>query len=132
MYALGYVAEPKQQKAILDYSLTDKLNSPDLKYIMAGQSYTPVREALFRDWVYSNYQAVKEKLPPFSVAKLPNYTGTGCDLKALEQTNSFFEPKLEASPEFKRTLAKLNEKVKNCVKLKTREQASVDSYLQKL
>lgn len=129
MYALGYVAEPKQQKAILDYSLTDKLNAPDLKYIMAGQSYTQVREALFRDWVYNNYEVVKEKLPPFSVAKLPNYTGMGCDLKALQQTNRFFEPKLEASPEFKRTLAKLNEKVKNCVKLKTREQASVDSYL---
>ncbi|AQS36074.1 aminopeptidase N [Shewanella psychrophila] len=129
--ALGYVAQPKQQKAMLDYSLTDKLNSPDLRYIMSGQTNTHAREALFRDWIYSNFEAVKAKIPPFSVAKLPNYTGTGCDLDVLEKTNSFFEAKLEASPEFKRTLAKLNEKVKNCVKLKTREQASVDSYLKK-
>lgn len=132
MYALGYVADPKQQVAMLDYSLTDKLNSPDMKYIMSGQSYTKVRKTLFRDWLYTNYSAVKAKLPPFAVAKLPNYTGNGCDLASLETTNKFFEPKLASSPEFKRTLAKLNEKVANCVKLKKREQASVDQYLQKL
>ncbi|BAJ02104.1 M1 family metallopeptidase [Shewanella violacea] len=132
MYALGYAADPKQQKAMLDYSLTDKLNSPDLKYIMSGQTYTHARKSIFRDWVYSNYEAVKAKLPPFAVAMLPNYTGTGCDLKALDRTNIFFESKLESSPEFTRTLAKLNEKVNICVKLKTREQASVNTYLQKL
>ncbi|WP_083700035.1 M1 family metallopeptidase [Shewanella sp. UCD-KL12] len=132
MYALGYAAEPKAQKAMLDYSLTDKLNSPDLNYIMYGQSYTPARKALFRDWLYANYPAVKAKLPPFSVAKLPNYTGSGCDVKALERTNDFFTPKLSSSPEFKRSLAKLNEQVGNCVKLKNREQASVDAFLQKL
>lgn len=131
MYALGYVADPKQQVAMLDYSLTEKLNSPDLKYIMSGQSYTEARKALFREWLYKNYPEVKAKLPPFSVAKLPNYTGSGCDLASLETTNKFFEPKLESSPEFKRTLAKLNEQVGNCIKLKNREQASVDQYLQK-
>ncbi|ACA86660.1 M1 family metallopeptidase [Shewanella woodyi] len=131
MYALGFVAEEKQQKQILDYSLTNKLNSPDLGYIMYGQSYTQARKEIFRTWLYNNYAAVKNKLPPFSVAKLPNYAGDGCDLVALDKTNLFFQPKLKDSPEFTRSLAKLNEKVKNCVQLKNREQASVDQYLQK-
>ncbi|MBW8186615.1 M1 family metallopeptidase [Shewanella nanhaiensis] len=131
MYALGFVAKENQQKEMLDYSLTDKLNSPDLGYIMYGQSYTQARKEIFRAWLYNNYAAVKDKLPPFAVAKLPNYAGDGCDLVSLDKTNLFFEPKLEVSPEFTRSLAKLNEKVKNCVQLKNREQASVDQYLQK-
>ncbi len=131
MYALSYVADPKQQKSILDYSLTDKLNSPDLKYIMSGQSYTQTRKAFFRHWLYTNFSAVKAKLPPFNVAELPYYTGSGCEIEALEATNLFFEPKLNASPEFTRTLAKLNEEVNNCIKLKNREKISVDQYLQK-
>ena len=87
MYALSYVADPKQQKSILDYSLTDKLNSPDLKYIMSGQSYTPTRKAFFRHWLYTSFSAVKAKLPPFNVAELPYYTGSGCEIETLEATN---------------------------------------------
>ena len=129
MNALGYAPTEKLQDDMLAYSLTDKINAPDLRYVLSGQSYTEARRLRFRNWVYANYSTIKEKLPPFAVANIPYYTGSGCELSSLETTDKFFAPKLKANPEFKRTLAKLDESVRNCVSLKQREQASVASYL---
>ncbi|WP_144214553.1 M1 family metallopeptidase [Shewanella donghaensis] len=132
MYALGYAPTEKLQNSVLAYSLTDKVNAPDLRYIISGQSYTDARKQRFRDWVYTNYDAIKTKLPPFAVAMIPSYTGSGCDIEALNTTNAFFKPKAEQTPEFSRTLAKLDESVNNCVSLKQRELASVEKYLSQL
>ncbi|PMG27581.1 aminopeptidase [Shewanella sp. 10N.286.52.C2] len=132
MYALGYAPTEKLQNSVLAYSLTDKVNAPDLRYIFAGQAYTDERKQRFRDWIYANFSAIKAKLPPFAVAMIPSFTGSGCDLAALDTTNTFFKPKVAQTPEFGRTLAKLDESVKNCVSLKQRELASVEKYLNQL
>jgi alanyl aminopeptidase len=129
MSALGYAPTDKLQTEVLAYTLTDKINAPDLRYILSGQTYTDVRKQRFRDWVYANYETIKEKLPPFAVASIPYYTGSGCDITALDTTVQFFTPKMEQTPEYARTLAKLDESVRNCVSLKKREQASVEDYL---
>jgi alanyl aminopeptidase len=129
MSALGYAPTDKLQTEVLAYTLTDKINAPDLRYVLSGQTYTDERAQRFRDWVYVNYEQIKEKLPPFAVASIPYYTGGGCDISALETTEQFFKPKLEQTPEYARTLAKLDESVRNCVSLKKREQASVEDYL---
>ncbi|GIU50502.1 aminopeptidase [Shewanella sairae] len=132
MMALGYAPTKELQSDILAYTLTDNIKAPDLRYILAGQDYSKERKQRFRNWVYANYAEIKDKLPPFAVANIPYYTGSGCEADALIKTENFFKSKLATTPEYGRTLAKLEESVNNCVALKQREQASVEAYLNRL
>lgn len=50
---------------MLAYSLTDEVTASDMRTILSGQSYTDERQALFIDWIYSNYDKVTASLPPF-------------------------------------------------------------------
>ncbi|MCG9696689.1 M1 family metallopeptidase [Shewanella sp. Isolate11] len=129
LHALGYAPAGKAQQAVLAYSLSEHILAPDLSYLFGGQDYTEARQTAFRDWAYTNYDALAAKLPPFALPRIPAYLGGGCKLEPLERANAFFKPKAEQVPGYARSLAKLEEQVNNCVKLKAREQASVDKFL---
>ena len=130
--ALSYFGNKHLQLKVLDYMMTDKITASDMRYIMSGHTYKKARKARFQNWVYTNYDALSKKLPPFSLPHLPSYTGAGCDAKDLKATQAFFTPKLEATPAFGRTLSKVEESVNDCIRLKNREIASVNQYLKQL
>jgi len=132
LMALSYFGNKHLQLKTLDYMMTDKITASDMRYIMSGHTYKKARKARFQNWVYTNYDALSQKLPPFSLPHLPSYTGAGCDAKDLKDTQNFFTPKLEATPAFGRTLSKIEESVNDCIRLKNREIASVNQYLKQL
>lgn len=127
--AMGYFGQPKLQTAVLAYSLTDEVTASDMRTILSGQSYTDDRQALFIDWVYSNYDKVTANLPPFFVPNLPHFTTVSCDAKSLAKTQRFFNQKITEVAGFSRTLSKLEESVNDCIALKNRELESVNSFL---
>ncbi|QYJ99766.1 M1 family metallopeptidase [Shewanella psychrotolerans] len=129
LYALGYASEGKLQQDILAYSLSEKLTAPDLSYLFAGQHYTKARQTAFSNWVYANYAALADKLPPFALPRLPGFLVGSCDLESLARANAFFSTKIDTVPGYARSLSKLEERVRDCVQLKAREQASVDRFL---
>ena len=127
--AMGYFAKPALQKAVLAYSLTDEVTASDMRTILAGQSYTDERQALFIDWVYSNYDKVTASLPPFFIPNLPYFTTANCDANSFATTQSFFNTKLAEIPGYARTLSKLEESTNDCIALKNRELESVNNFL---
>lgn len=129
MLAMGYAPQGKLQQQVLAYSLTDTVKAPDLSYIYSGQTYTKSRANDFRDWAYLNYQTIAAKVPPFALPRLPALYGGGCDEEVFNKANRFFTQQLDAVPGYGRALAKLEESVQNCVRLRLREKASVDGFL---
>ncbi|WP_394202873.1 M1 family metallopeptidase [Marinagarivorans algicola] len=127
--AMGYFGQPKLQQSVLAYSLTDEVTASDMRTILAGQSYTDERQALFIEWVYSHYDKVAANLPPFFVPNLPHFTTVSCDAKSLAKTQQFFNQKIAEVAGFSRTLSKLEESVNDCIALKNRELDSVNSFL---
>ncbi|TMP69808.1 aminopeptidase [Pseudoalteromonas sp. S1609] len=127
--AMGYFGKPELQKAVLAYSLTDEVTASDMRTILSGQSYTDERQALFIDWIYSNYDKVTASLPPFFVPNLPYFTTASCDAESLATTQTFFDAKLDDVPGYARTLSKLAESTNDCIALKNRELKSVNSFL---
>ncbi|MGB1293104.1 MAG: ERAP1-like C-terminal domain-containing protein, partial [Pseudoalteromonas sp.] len=129
--AMSYFGNPELQTRVLNYSLTDDVTASDMRTIMSGQKYTSARDALFIEWIYANYDKVVANLPPFFVPNLPYFTTSGCDASSLKKTNSFFSDKIADVPGYARTLSKLSESVDNCIALKERELASVNSFLKR-
>ena len=127
--AMGFFGKPELQKAVLAYSLTDAVTASDMRTILAGQRYTDERQALFIDWVYSNYDKVIESLPPFFIPNLPYFTTAQCDAKSLAKTQDFFNDKVADVAGYTRTLSKLEESTQDCIALKKRELDSVNSFL---
>ncbi|WP_372761302.1 M1 family metallopeptidase [Pseudoalteromonas sp.] len=127
--AMGYFANPELQRSVLDYSLTDAVTASDMRTILAGQSYTDERQALFIDWVYNNYDKVTASLPPFFIPNLPYFTTASCDAASLAKTKAFFNQKLTEVAGYARTLSKLEESTQDCIALKTRELESVNQFL---
>ncbi len=132
LMALSYFNDKTLQLDTLAYMLTDKITASDMRYIMSGHTFKHARKSRFQNWVYQNYPALSKKLPPFALPHLPSYTGAGCNLNDLTQTKSFFTKQLEQTPAFGRTLNKLEESVNDCIRLKQREFASVNNYLNQL
>lgn len=129
--AMSYFGNPELQTMVLNYSLTDDVTASDMRTIMSGQKYTSARDALFIEWIYANYDKVVANLPPFFVPNLPYFTTSGCDASSLKKTNTFFNDKIADVPGYARTLSKLSESVDNCIALKERELASVNSFLKR-
>jgi alanyl aminopeptidase len=127
--AMGFFGKPELQKAVLAYSLTDEVTASDMRTILSGQSYTDERQALFIDWVYSNYDKVTASLPPFFIPNLPYFTTASCDAESLATTKTFFNEKVADVAGYARTLSKLEESTNDCIALKTRELESVNSFL---
>ncbi|MBQ4833867.1 ERAP1-like C-terminal domain-containing protein [Pseudoalteromonas sp. MMG010] len=127
--AMGYFGKPALQKEVLAYSLTDAVTASDMRTILAGQSYTEERQALFIDWIYANYDKVTASLPPFFIPNLPYFTTANCNAKSLATTQQFFNKKVEEVPGYARTLSKLQESTQDCIALKKREIKSVNSFL---
>jgi len=129
--AMSYFGKPELQRAVLAYSLTDEVTASDMRTIMSGQRYTDEREALFIDWIYTNYDKVAAQLPPFFVPNLPFFTTAGCSSESLQTTQKFFTDKISEVPGYARTLSKLEEGVNTCIALKERELESVNNYLKR-
>ncbi|MDP5213333.1 M1 family metallopeptidase [Pseudoalteromonas tunicata] len=129
---LSYFKSAALQTEALNYTLGDKVTASDMRYVMGGNLYKKERKALFQQWVMDNYALVSKKLPPFVLPSLPNYLGGGCSQADLDKTTAFFAPKVEEVAGFSRSLSKLNESVTDCINLRTREVASVNSYLKTL
>ena len=127
--AMGFFGKPELQKAVLAYSLTDEVTASDMRTILSGQSYTDERQALFIDWVYSNYDKVTASLPPFFIPNLPYFTTASCNAESLAKTKTFFNEKVADVAGYARTLSKLEESTNDCIALKTRELESVNSFL---
>ncbi|BDF96447.1 M1 family metallopeptidase [Pseudoalteromonas sp. KAN5] len=129
--AMSYFGSAELQTKVLNYSLTDDVTASDMRTIMSGQMYSKPRESLFINWVYENYDKVAANLPPFFVPNLPYFTTSGCSASSLAKTQSFFMDKIADEPGYARTLSKLEESVNNCISLKERELASVNSFLKR-
>ena len=127
--AMGFMGKAQLQKQVLAYTLTDEVTASDMRTILAGQSYSEPRQALFIEWIYNNYDKVTQSLPPFFVPNLPYFTTARCDEQSLATTQAFFKDKIEETPGYARTLSKLEESTHDCIALKERELASVNDFL---
>ena len=127
--AMGFMGKAQLQKQVLAYTLTDEVTASDMRTILAGQSYSEPRQALFIEWIYNNYDKVTQSLPPFFVPNLPYFTTARCDEQSLATTQAFFKDKIEETPGYARTLSKLEESTHDCIALKERELSSVNDFL---
>ncbi|WP_249931451.1 ERAP1-like C-terminal domain-containing protein, partial [Pseudoalteromonas sp. S1610] len=80
----------------------DEVTSSDMSTNLSGQSYTDERQALFIDWIYTNYDKETESLPPFYVPLIPYFTTASSDAESLATTQTFFDAKLDDLPGYAR------------------------------
>ncbi len=132
LYAMGFFGSAEMQTEVMNYSLGDTVTASDMRYLLWGWSYGKSRAKVLQNWVFENYGVLVKKLPPFVVPSLPTYTSGSCDASDLAKSEAFYQAKLAEQPGFKRSLSKVKESTSDCLNLKQRELAKVDSYLSKL
>jgi alanyl aminopeptidase len=80
-------------------------------------------------WLRANYASVASRLRPSWLSYLPYFAG-GCSIERLEAAKAFFSQPEHEVDGTQANLRKVAEEVSDCVNLRKREGASVETFLQ--
>ena len=129
--ALGGFEDPVIRDKALAYVLEGPLRPNEIFTIPNQIRTTNKGVDLVFVWLLTNYDAVTTRMPPIWLPFMP-LVGNGCDLNRMEKAKVFFaQPKVKVDGTDKQ-MDKVEASVMDCVGLRTREGAKVQSYLQNL
>ncbi|MFC3031487.1 M1 family metallopeptidase [Pseudoalteromonas fenneropenaei] len=129
LIALSHIGDLTLQQELLEYAMADKVTASDMRILFGGLTKGKARQQNAGQWIFANYDKLAAKMPPFALPALPQVTTEGCEVASWQQTNDFFAEKVKAVPGYARTLEKLQESVRTCYALKTREASHVNAFL---
>ncbi|MDX1571488.1 MAG: M1 family aminopeptidase [Xanthomonadales bacterium] len=113
----------------LDYALTDAVRPPDMATVVVYSAADPEGEQIVFDWMLENYATIAGKAPPFMVPLIPLYTPTSCDVGKLEKAQAFFSDESRKVEGTERSLARLEDTVMDCHRLRERTADDVALFL---
>lgn len=126
--SLGTFRDPALQREALDYALSDRVRNTELGTVVRSLPGTEAAAALRWEWLQGHYPAVAARLPEMF---LPSLVGlaAGCSRQRYEEAEAFFDAPERRVEGVAAQLAKLEDQVSDCVRLRTREGAAVGDYL---
>lgn len=125
---LGDFREPELVDEALRYSLEGPLRAMEIFSIPGGISGDRKNEDMIYEWLTANYDRVTSRIPPQYAAFMP-FVARGCSAERLEKAKVFFAEPEHNVPGTDEQLAKLSDRVTDCVGLRNREGSAVGSYL---
>ncbi|HVR98006.1 MAG TPA: M1 family aminopeptidase [Thermoanaerobaculia bacterium] len=129
--ALGSFRNPELQQKALRYTLEGPIRPNEFFRIPAGVGDTDHGSDIVFAWERENFARVVEKIPPTVVAYLP-HVAEGCSAARLQLARDFFSQPAHSVPGTAESLAQAADQVSDCVRLREREGARVESYLASL
>jgi alanyl aminopeptidase len=129
LQALGAFHDPALRERSLAYALTGPLKPQETLTVPSEIADGPeeARAAAY-DWVTKNYDTIVRRIPPMLAVFVP-YFGSGCSPERLARAQAFFAEPAHAPAGSEKELAKMTERVEDCVALRKREGERVRSYL---
>ena len=124
LFGVGGFRDPSVRAQALAWSLSLRPNELG-QLAFAFRGTRAGREQVF-EWVSANFEAILERMPPLFHASLAN-VALGCERERVEQAQRLFAAGKVQGADLE--LAKVGERVEECVALRTREAASVGAYL---
>lgn len=119
------------QSLAMQFLLSETITASDMRHLLKRFTFGEKRQQAAQTWFINNYTEIKQKLPPFAVSLAPDYIGGSCTIAQFEQLNSFYQQDKNLSKSLKRSLAKLKDKVNDCVLFRSSQLSSVEAYLAK-
>lgn len=129
--AVGNFRDEKLQAQALRYALGDAVRPTETFTIPLSLPDTDAASDRAYEWMTSNLDALRSRLPPESLPFLP-YLAGGCSVERLAAAQRFFGGLDEAIEGADRTLEKVADQVTDCAGLRDREGAVVAAYLQRV
>ncbi|MEJ2602720.1 MAG: M1 family metallopeptidase [Gammaproteobacteria bacterium] len=126
--SLGAFQDPDLQRAALALALSDEVRNTELGSIVGSLPDTEAAETLRWEWLQENYGAIAARLPEMFVPALVGFAG-GCSRERLAQAEAFFMAPERRVDGVAAQLAKLEDRVADCVRLRERAGAQVGEYL---
>jgi alanyl aminopeptidase len=126
--ALGGFRDPALRDEALAYALSGPLRTNELFVIPQNVGASAQGEEVAFDWMMTNFDAIASRLPPEFVGFLP-FSASGCSAERLATAKAFFAQENHQGPGTETTLAKVSDRVNDCVRLRAREGAAVAQYL---
>ena len=126
--AMAGFRDPQVTEEALRYSLRGPLRPNEIFAISQGiAGYEAGRDRRFR-WFTQNYPAIASRIPPLFLSNLP-FIAAGCEANRIAAAKTFFGDSRHRVEGTLEELAKVEERVNDCVKLRNREQEKVARYL---
>lgn len=129
--ALGYFSSIELQNEALNYALSGPLNVSELFIISRGIRASDNGRNLVFHWMMDNYDIIISKIPDEYAGYMPVFA-KGCSEDRLETARQFFAKPGHQTESTMRNLAKVEEVVYNCIKLRKREGEAVRAYLNQM
>ena len=119
---------PKVLAAGLNYSLTDALRPNEVRNFMFWATRDPRSEDQVFDWALEHFAQLKEIYPENLIGSMP-WLADGCSAARIEKAQEFFVKPENQGPSTDVQLARVSERVGNCVRLREREGEAAAAYL---
>lgn len=126
--ALSGFHDPKLREEALRYAISGPLRPNEIFAIPLGIGASQAGRDLRFRWFTQNYPAISSRIPPLFVSNLP-FMAAGCEADRIAAAKTFFGESRHRVEGTLKELAKVEEQVNDCVKLRSREQEKVARYL---
>ena len=127
LQAMATFTDPALVDEALQYILTGPLQPQEIFVIPRRMGNSP----RLMNWITSNYEALKARVPAQQLAYLPLYA-SGCSAELLATTRAFFSQPEHQVPGTEGQLARTANQVNECIKLRQREGPAVSAYLREV
>jgi alanyl aminopeptidase len=127
LVALAYFRDPKLVDQALDYVFSGPLRPQELLTIPRVLAEFPSSQQKTYDWATSHYDLIGEHIPADFMVFMP-YFAAGCSSQRIAAAKTFFADPKRSPPGTSTELARVAERVGDCVSLDAREGDSVRQY----
>ena len=122
--SLGTTHDPALVRKALAFSLTDGVKLGEGNRLLSVAHGQPENRAVFWTWFQANYDAVIQRLPPYSRGRLPEIVADGrCSAAQEQELTAFFKPRQEKLVGGAQGLTRGTESVRLCAALRARQDA---------
>jgi len=126
--ALAGFNHPQLSEEALRYALSGPLRPNEIFAIPFGIGGSQAGRDRRFSWFTRNYPAISSRIPPIFMSNLP-FIAAGCEANRIAAAKTFFADSRHRVEGTLEELAKVEEQINDCVKLRSREQEKVARYL---
>ncbi|MBV34681.1 MAG: aminopeptidase [Rickettsiales bacterium] len=128
---LGAVKDPEYATELRELILSESLRDNEIYSILVGQlNIDELREPMW-EWFKTNFEGVKERVPPFGQSRLPVVGRFFCSAPMKQDFEKFFSPIIKDLAGAPRAYQQSIESIELCMAQVKHHQADVKQYLSK-
>ena len=127
--ALTLFRDPALEKRALLYAVSGKVRNQDAAGFLSVELRNRDTQEIAWQFIQDNWDKVAAQLTTFGGASLIGGTGGFCSAERIEQVSSFFSTHKVAASE--RALARAKNQINDCIDLRSAQEASLQTWLNK-